>query len=198
MAAETEGKAIGIDLGTTYSCVSVWQNDRVEIIANDQGNLTTPSYVAFTDTERLIGDAAKTQVAMNPQNIIFEAKHLIGWRFSDPSVQSDMKLWPFKVIPGPGDKPMIIVRYKGEEKTFSAEEISSMVLTKMREIAEAYLGQTIKNAVVTVPAYFNDSQRQATKDASAIYGLNVMRIIIELTAAAIAYGLDKKASRKGE
>ncbi|CAL9028255.1 unnamed protein product [Prunus brigantina] len=198
MAAKTEGKAIGIDLGTTYSCVGVWQNDRVEIIANDQGNRTTPSYVAFTDTERLIGDAAKNQVAMNPQNTVFDAKRLIGRRFSDPSVQSDMKLWPFKVIPGPGDKPMIVVRYKGEEKTFSAEEISSMVLTKMREIAEAYLGQTIKNAVVTVPAYFNDSQRQATKDAGAISGLNVMRIINEPTAAAIAYGLDKKASRKGE
>ncbi|CAN6563921.1 unnamed protein product [Malus baccata var. baccata] len=187
MAAKTEGKAIGIDLGTTYSCVGVWQNDRVEIIANDQGNRTTPSYVAFTDTERLIGDAAKNQVAMNPHNT-----------FSDASVQSDMKLWPFKVIPGPGDKPLIVVNYKGEEKKFSAEEISSMVLTKMREIAEAYLGQTVKNAVVTVPAYFNDSQRQATKDAGAISGLNVMRIINEPTAAAIAYGLDKKASRKGE
>ncbi|KAL2533979.1 Heat shock 70 kDa protein 5 [Abeliophyllum distichum] len=196
--AKTEGKAIGIDLGTTYSCVGVWQNDRVEIIPNDQGNRTTPSYVAFTDTERLIGDAAKNQVAMNPPNTVFDAKRLIGRRFSDPSVQSDMKLWPFKVIPGPGDKPMIVVQYKGEEKQFSAEEISSMVLTKMKEIAEAFLGQTIKNAVVTVPAYFNDSQRQATKDAGAIAGLNVMRIINEPTAAAIAYGLDKKASRTGE
>lgn len=200
MAAKTEtsGKAIGIDLGTTYSCVGVWQNDRVEIIANDQGNRTTPSYVAFTDTERLIGDAAKNQVAMNPQNTVFDAKRLIGRRFSDPSVQSDMKLWPFKVIPGPADKPMIVVTYKGEEKQFSAEEISSMVLTKMREIAEAYLGQSIKNAVITVPAYFNDSQRQATKDAGVIAGLNVMRMINEPTAAAIAYGLDKKASRTGE
>ncbi|XP_051135384.1 heat shock cognate 70 kDa protein-like isoform X1 [Andrographis paniculata] len=192
------GKAIGIDLGTTYSCVGVWQNDRVEIIPNDQGNRTTPSYVAFTDTERLIGDAAKNQVAMNPQNTVFDAKRLIGRRFSDPSVQSDMKLWPFKVIPGAGDKPMIQVQYKGEEKLFSPEEISSMVLTKMKEISEAFLGQTIKNAVVTVPAYFNDSQRQATKDAGAIAGLNVMRIINEPTAAAIAYGLDKKASRSGE
>jgi heat shock protein 1/8 len=200
MAAKTEtsGKAIGIDLGTTYSCVGVWQNDRVEIIANDQGNRTTPSYVAFTDTERLIGDAAKNQVAMNPRNTVFDAKRLIGRRFSDPSVQSDMKLWPFKVIPGPADKPMIVVTYKGEEKQFSAEEISSMVLTKMREIAEAYLGQSIKNAVITVPAYFNDSQRQATKDAGVIAGLNVMRMINEPTAAAIAYGLDKKASRIGE
>ncbi|GMJ15433.1 ARABIDOPSIS HEAT SHOCK PROTEIN 70, heat shock protein 70 [Hibiscus trionum] len=198
MAAKAEGKAIGIDLGTTYSCVGVWQNDRVEIIANDQGNRTTPSYVAFTDTERLIGDAAKNQVAMNPQNTVFDAKRLIGRRFSDPSVQDDMKHWPFKVVAGPGDKPMIVVNYKGEEKQFAAEEISSMVLVKMKEVAEAYLGQTIKNAVVTVPAYFNDSQRQATKDAGAISGLNVMRIINEPTAAAIAYGLDKKASRSGE
>ncbi|EAY98319.1 hypothetical protein OsI_20227 [Oryza sativa Indica Group] len=184
--AKGEGPAIGIDLGTTYSCVGVWQHDRVEIIANDQGNRTTPSYVAFTDTERLIGDAAKNQVAMNPTNTVFDAKRLIGRRFSDPSVQSDMKLWPFKVVPGPGDKPMIVVQYKGEEKQFAAEEISSMVLIKMREIAEAYLGSSIKNAVVTVPAYFNDSQRQATKDAGVIAGLNVMRIINEPTAAAIA------------
>ncbi|CAI0473939.1 unnamed protein product [Linum tenue] len=198
MAPKTEGKAIGIDLGTTYSCVGVWQNDRVEIIANDQGNRTTPSYVAFTDTERLIGDAAKNQVAMNPHNTVFDAKRLIGRKFSDPSVQADMKHWPFKVIPGPGDKPMIMVQHKGEEKQFAPEEISSMVLVKMREIAEAFLGQTIKNAVVTVPAYFNDSQRQATKDAGSIAGLNVLRIINEPTAAAIAYGLDKKGSRSGE
>eukprot|EP00253_Pinus_taeda_P016942 PITA_16942 len=209
-----EGAAIGIDLGTTYSCVGVWQHDRVEIIANDQGNRTTPSYVAFTDTERLIGDAAKNQVAMNPYQHCFrfcicvqsksvlyvmaDAKRLIGRRFSDPSVVSDAKLWPFKVISGVGDKPSIVVTYKGEEKHFAAEEISSMVLTKMKEIAEAYLGTTVKNAVVTVPAYFNDSQRQATKDAGAISGLNVMRIINEPTAAAIAYGLDKKASSSGE
>ncbi|KAK4431889.1 Heat shock protein [Sesamum alatum] len=196
--ATKENKAIGIDLGTTYSCVGVWVNDRVEIIPNDQGNRTTPSYVAFTDTERLIGDAAKNQVAMNPHNTVFDAKRLIGRRFTDPSVQSDMKLWPFKVIPGPGDKPMIVVSYKGEQKQFAAEEISSMVLTKMRETAESFLGYQIKNAVVTVPAYFNDSQRQATKDAGAIAGLNVLRIINEPTAAAIAYGLDKKASRRGE
>ncbi|XP_039041446.1 heat shock cognate 70 kDa protein 2-like [Hibiscus syriacus] len=198
MAGKGEGPAIGIDIGTTYSCVGVWQHDRVEIIANDQGNRTTPSYVAFTDTERLIGDAAKNQVAMNPTNTVFDAKRLIGRRYSDPSVQSDMKLWPFKVIPGPGDKPMIVVTYKGEEKQFAAEEISSMVLTKMKEIVEAYLGSTIKNAVVTVPAYFNDSQRQATKDAGVIAGLNVMRIINEPIAAAIAYGLDKKAASSGE
>ncbi|KAI3979477.1 hypothetical protein MKX01_001669 [Papaver californicum] len=198
MATTSEGKAIGIDLGTTYSCVGVWQNDRVEIIANDQGNRTTPSYVAFTDTERLIGDAAKNQVAMNPHNTVFDAKRLIGRKISDPSVQNDMKLWPFKVISGPGEKPVIVVNYKGEEKHFSAEEISSMVLVKMREIAEAFLGLSIKNAVVTVPAYFNDSQRQATKDAGSIAGLNVLRMINEPTAAAIAYGLDKKASRSGE
>eukprot|EP00246_Nothoceros_aenigmaticus_P000453 TRINITY_DN1067_c0_g1_i1.p1 TRINITY_DN1067_c0_g1~~TRINITY_DN1067_c0_g1_i1.p1 ORF type:complete len:653 (-),score=178.27 TRINITY_DN1067_c0_g1_i1:57-2015(-) len=193
-----EGPAIGIDLGTTYSCVGVWRHDRVEIISNDQGNRTTPSYVAFTDTERLIGDAAKNQVAMNPENTVFDAKRLIGRRFSDPSVQADMKLWPFKVIPGPGDKPMIVVQYKGEEKEFAAEEISSMVLIKMKEVAEAFLGKKIKNAVVTVPAYFNDSQRQATKDAGVIAGLNVMRIINEPTAAAIAYGLDKKKSGAAE
>ncbi|ONL96610.1 Heat shock cognate 70 kDa protein 2 [Zea mays] len=198
MAGKGDGPAIGIDLGTTYSCVGVWQHDRVEIIANDQGNRTTPSYVAFTDSERLVGDAAKNQVAMNPINTVFDAKRLIGRRFSDASVQSDAKLWPFKVIPGSGDKPMIGVQFRGEEKQFSAEEISSMILNKMKETAEAYLGTTIKNAVVTVPAYFNDSQRQATKDAGVISGLNVMRIINEPTAAAIAYGLDKKSSSDGE
>uniref|UniRef100_A0A0D3AEW4 Uncharacterized protein n=1 Tax=Brassica oleracea var. oleracea TaxID=109376 RepID=A0A0D3AEW4_BRAOL len=197
-ASKGEGPAIGIDLGTTYSCVGVWQHDRVEIIANDQGNRTTPSYVAFTDSERLIGDAAKNQVAMNPINTVFDAKRLIGRRFNDSSVQSDMKLWPFKIIAGPAEKPMIVVNYKGEDKEFAAEEISSMILIKMREIAEAYLGSAIKNAVVTVPAYFNDSQRQATKDAGVIAGLNVMRIINEPTAAAIAYGLDKKATSVGE
>jgi len=187
------GKGIGIDLGTTYSCVAVWQNDRVEVIANDQGNRTTPSYVAFTDTERLIGDAAKNQVAMNPHNTVFDAKRLIGRRFADPEVQADMKHWPFKVL-DKGGKPAIQVEYKGESKTFTPEEISSMVLTKMRETAEAYLGGTTKNAVITVPAYFNDSQRQATKDAGLIAGLNVLRIINEPTAAAIAYGLDKKGA----
>merc|ERR1711978_231951 len=189
--------AVGIDLGTTYSCVGVFQHGKVEIIANDQGNRTTPSYVAFTDTERLIGDAAKNQVAMNPNNTIFDAKRLIGRQFQDSTVQSDMKHWPFKVA-NVGGKPRLQVEYKAEEKSFTPEEISAMVLIKMKETAESYLGQDVKDAVVTVPAYFNDSQRQATKDAGVIAGLNVLRIINEPTAAAIAYGLDKKRENKGE
>merc|ERR1712137_879070 len=190
-----EGPAVGIDLGTTYSCVGIMKNNNVEIIANDQGNRTTPSYVAFTDSERLIGEAAKNQAAMNPKNTIFDAKRLIGREFKDSSVAADMKHWPFKVVPD-GSKPMIEVEYQGQPKKFSAEEVSSMVLTKMKQTAEAYLGETVKNAVVTVPAYFNDQQRQATKDAGAIAGLNVMRIINEPTAAAISYGLGKKSSQE--
>ena len=189
-----KGVAVGIDLGTTYSCVGVFQHGKVEIIANDQGNRTTPSYVAFTDTERLIGDAAKNQVAMNPNNTVFDAKRLIGRKFDDAVVQADMKHWPFTVMSDAG-KPKIQVEHKGENKSFYPEEVSSMVLVKMKEIAEAYLGQKVSNAVITVPAHFNDSQRQATKDAGVIAGLNVLRIISEPTAAAIAYGLDKGKSR---
>jgi len=187
----SKGPAVGIDLGTTFSCVGVFQHGKVEIIANDQGNRTTPSYVAFTDSERLIGDAAKNQVAINPTNTVFDAKRLIGRRFNDPTVQNDMKHWPFTLVDSDG-KPNIKVEYKGQAKQFNAEEISSMILVKMKETAEAYLGKTVSDAVVTVPAYFNDSQRQATKDAGVISGLNVLRIINEPTAAAIAYGLDKK------
>lgn len=184
--------ALGIDLGTTNSCVGIWRNNTVEIIANEQGNRTTPSYVAFTDTERLIGDAAKNQVSANPKNTVFDAKRLIGRKFDDSSVKSDMTHWPFTVRAGNDNKPVIEVEFKGEKVSYQPEEISAMVLTKMKQVAESYLGETVKDAVVTVPAYFNDSQRQATKDAGTIAGLNVLRIINEPTAAALAYGLDRK------
>ena len=183
---------IGIDLGTTYSCVGVWQNNNVEIIANDQGSRTTPSYVAFNEKERLFGTAAKSQSSQNPTNTVFYAKRLIGRNFSDETVQSDIKHFPFDVVPNKDGKPEIKVMYKNEEKIFQPEEISSMVLVKMKEIAENFIGSKVTDAVITVPAYFNDSQRQATKDAGVIAGLNVLRIINEPTAAAIAYGLDKK------
>ena len=187
--------AIGIDLGTTYSCVGWWKDNRCDIIANDQGNRTTPSYVAFTDTERIIGDGAKNQSSMNPENTIFDAKRLIGRDFNDKTLQSDLKQFPFKVKDDK-NKPVIEVQYKNETKQLHPEEISSMVLTKMKEIAEAYIGEEVKDAVITVPAYFNDSQRQATKDAGSIAGLNVLRIINEPTAAAIAYGLDNNPVEK--
>lgn len=182
--------AIGIDLGTTYSCVGVWRDNRCEIIANDQGNRTTPSYVAFSNDERLIGDGAKNQSAMNPTNTIYDAKRLIGRDFNDPVIQQEIKGFPFVVKDDGNNKPIIEVEYKGESKTFHPEEISSMVLVKMKETAESYLGEKVTDAVITCPAYFNDSQRQATKDAGHIAGLNVLRIINEPTAASIAYGLD--------
>lgn len=190
------GPCIGIDLGTTNSCVGVWVNGKVEIIANDQGNRTTPSYVSFTDSERLIGDAAKHQATRNTTNTVYDAKRLIGRYFNDKTVQGDIKHLSYKVLEDKQTKkPLISVKYKNEFKTFTPEEISSMVLTKMKNIAEAYLGEKVENAVITVPAYFNDAQRQATKDAGKIAGLNVMRIINEPTAAALAYGLNKEGER---
>tara|TARA_Y100000389_G_C17392714_1_gene480786 strand:+ start:355 stop:969 length:615 start_codon:yes stop_codon:yes gene_type:complete len=181
---------IGIDLGTTNSCVGVWQNNRYEIIPNDQGFRTTPSWVAFTDDERLLGDAAKNQFSMNPTNTIYDAKRLIGRNFDDPQVQSDMKNWSFDVVDDGKNKPKI----KVNDKTFYPEEISAMVLTKMKNTAETFIGETCTDCVVTVPAYFGDSQRQATKDACTIAGMNCLRIINEPTAAALAYGLDKKCT----
>lgn len=188
--------AIGIDLGTTYSCVGWWRDNRCEIISNDQGNRTTPSFVAFTDTERLLGDGAKNQSSQNPNNTIYDAKRLIGRKFSDPVIRNEIESFPFEVIDGGDDKPKIKVNYKGEEKTYHPEEISSMILVKMKEIAESYIGHDVVDAVITVPAYFNDSQRQATKDAGQIAGLNVLRVINEPTAAAIAYGLDKNSDEQ--
>jgi len=192
---QTVDTTVGIDLGTTYSCVGVYKNGKVEIIANDQGNRITPSWVAFTDEERLVGDSAKNQAAINPENTVFDIKRLIGRKYGDSTVQHDKKLLPYDIVDKQG-KPYVQVLFKKEKKTYSPEEVSAMVLTKMKEVAEAFLGKEIKNAVVTVPAYFNDAQRQATKDAGTISGLNVLRIINEPTAAAIAYGLDNKGGEK--
>lgn len=196
MASNVDSIAVGIDLGTTFSCVGVFRNNQVEIIANDQGNRTTPSYVAFNGTERLIGDAAKNQVSSNPHNTVFDAKRLIGRKFTDHAIQNDLKAWSFKVKPDKVNNPLIEVEVDGQPKAFTPEEISAMVLVKMKETAEAYLGHPVKKAVITVPAYFNDAQRQATKDAGTIAGLEVLRIINEPTAAAIAYGLDKKSKKE--
>lgn len=190
------GKAIGIDLGTTYSCVGFYKNGNVEIIANDQGFRTTPSYVAFTDTERLVGNAAKNQAALNPLNTVYDAKRLLGKTFDDPTLQKDKKLFPFDIIKGEDGRPKIEVTYKTEKKSFFPEEISAAILSKMKQTAEAYLGEEVTKAVITVPAYFNDSQRQATKDAGTIAGLEVLRIINEPTAAAIAYGLDAESKKE--
>merc|ERR1719203_113420 len=189
-----DGPVIGIDLGTTYSCVGIYKNGRVEIIPNDQGNRITPSYVAFTDEERLIGEAAKNQATINPSQTLFDVKRLIGRRFKDSTVQKDIKLLPFQIV-DKGGKPQISVKVRGEDKLMPPEEVSSMVLTKMKETAENYLGKEVKHAVITVPAYFNDAQRQSTKDAGVISGMNVLRIINEPMAAAIAYGLDKKTEK---
>jgi L1 cell adhesion molecule like protein len=195
---KVEGISIGIDLGTTYSCVSIFQNDRAEVIPNDQGLRTTPSYVAFTNTERLIGDAAKNQVAINPENTVFDAKRMIGRKYSElkNELKNELKHWPFKVSSGNDDKPVIEVNYQGEVRTFTPEEISSMVLVKMKDIAEKYIGEEVKNAVITCPAYFNDQQRQATKDAGAIAGLNVLRIINEPTSSILFFGLEKKTNKE--
>ncbi|KAI5365886.1 putative Heat shock protein 70 family [Septoria linicola] len=196
MADEVYDGAIGIDLGTTYSCVANYEGAGVEIIANEQGSFTTPSFVSFTAEERLIGEAAKNQAAMNPENTVFDVKRLIGRRFDDPTVKKDIESWPFKVVEEGENQPKVQVEYLGETKTFSPQEISAMVLVKMKEVAETKLGKKVEKAVITVPAYFNDNQRQATKDAGSIAGLNVLRIINEPTAAAIAYGLGAGKSDK--
>jgi len=192
---EIDGPVIGIDLGTTYSCVGIFKNGRVEIIQNELGNRITPSYVAFTDEEKLVGEAAKNQAAINPIRTVYVVKRLMGRKFDDKEVQRDMKYVPYKVISKTG-KPYVSIETTAGQKTLSPEEVSAMILVKMKEIAEAYLGREVKHAVVTVPAYFNDAQRQATKDAGLIAGLDVLRIINEPTAAAIAYGLDKKSGEK--
>lgn len=193
---DQDNYCIGIDLGTTNTAIGLWRNGHVEIIPNDQGERTTPSYVAFTDTERLVGTSAKNQVGGNPENTVYDSKRLIGRNFDDSIVQSDMKHWPFRVKRGENNKPLICIKYKEDDKEFAPEEISAMILAKMKETAEEYLGHPVKNAVVTVPAYFNDAQRRATKDAGTIAGLNIIRIINEPTAAAIAYGLDKQDDKE--
>ena len=192
--SNNSGVGIGIDLGTTYSCVAVYQNGNVNIIANDQGNRTTPSWVSFTDTERLVGDAAKNAALGNLSNTVYDTKRLIGRMFNDKEVQDDMKHFTYTVV-DKNSKPHVQVNYLNELKQFAPEEIAAMVLGKMKESAESFLGQEVKNAVITVPAYFNDEQRQATKDAGTIAGLNVLRIINEPTAAAIAYGLDTTSAK---
>ena len=194
MSAAQPKTVIGIDLGTTYSCVGIWQSDRVDIVASDSGNRTVPSMVTFTDTERLIGDASKSAAAAFPRSTVFDAKRMIGREFKDPHLQADMKHFPYDVVDDGRGRPQICVETKDGQKKFYPEEVSAMVLQKMKSIAEGYLGHPVKDAVVTVPAYFNDAQRQATKDAGTIAGLNVLRIINEPTAAAIAYGLDKKCA----
>ena len=196
MSSNKKKVAIGIDLGTVNSCVGVFVNGKIEIIANDQGNRTTPSMIAFNETERLTGDSARNQASSNSKNTVYDAKRLIGRKFSDQVVKDEITNLSYTVKKGADDKPLIEVQYKGEVKDFSPEEISSMILVKMKEIAEAYIGNDVKQAVITVPAYFNDAQRQATKDAGTIAGLEVLRIINEPTAAAIAYGLDKKSSKE--
>ncbi|KAI3676314.1 hypothetical protein L1987_85920 [Smallanthus sonchifolius] len=197
MSKKVQTTAIGIDLGTTYSCVAAWfdQHNRVEIIPNEQGNNITPSCVACNEAELLVGEGAKNQITRNPTNTVFDVKRLMGSRFSDDSLQQDIESWPFKIIEGSADKPIIVLEHKGEEKEFTPEEISSIILKNLKEAAEAYLGTTVTDAVITVPAYFSDKQRQATKDAGTLAGLNVLRLINEPTAAAIAYGLDKLADR---
>ncbi|GJX74959.1 heat shock cognate 70 kDa protein [Tanacetum coccineum] len=197
MSERVVGPAIGIDLGTTYSCVAIWfdNKNRVEIIPNEQGNRITPSCVAFNDSESLVGESAKNQIARNPANTVFDVKRLIGSRFNDPQVQKDMELWPFKVIEGDSEKPSVVVEYKGEEERFAPEELSAMVLKKMKEDAKLFLGEEVKNAVITIPAYFNNRQREATKKAGADAGLNVLRLLSEPTAAAIAYGVDNLSDK---
>lgn len=188
--------AIGMDIGTTTSCCCVYlPSGKCEVIPDSTGSRIIPSYVSFTETEKLVGDPAKNQASMNPKNTVYDAKRLIGRKFNDPNVQADAKLWSFKVSEGPDNKPLINVNYKNEEATFHPEQISAMVIQRLKDNAESYLGHPVKKVVITVPAYFNDSQRQATKDAGAIAGLEVLRIINEPTAAAIAYGLDKTDSK---